>query len=69
MDLSEEPGSFLNFLRDRRTTVMEGRLRLILPNEAEIVMYDHIISQLDRELIRSKKIGTFAISGINGPQS
>jgi len=48
---------------------MEGRLRLILPTEAEIVMYDHIISQLDRELIRSKEMGTFVISGINGPQS
>ena len=42
------------------------------PTGAEIALYDQIISQLDRELIHSKETErylTFAISGINGPQS
>ena len=55
VDLGEEPGSLLNFLRDKQRAVMEGLLPLVLSIETEIALYDQIISQLDCELTRSKE--------------
>ena len=56
MDLSEEPEFLLNFLRDRRRAVMEGRLRPKLPIKTEIALYDHIIWQLERDPTHRKNV-------------
>jgi len=55
VNLNEELESLMCFLRDRRSAVMEGRLQSDLPIKTETVFYDQIISQLDRELARSKE--------------
>ena len=42
--LSEELGSLLLFLRERRGPMLEGHLQPDLLMEIEIVLYDHLIS-------------------------